>query len=321
MKKQSSTLLPVLCLILAMFLWASAFIALKLAFEHYHPMVIIAGRMVVASLAFLLIMPRFRKIRIRRQDLKMLGFMALCEPCLYFIFEAHALKNTSASQASIITTMLPLLISVASALFLAEKFSLLTLSGLSLAMLGALGLSIGAEASTMAPAPLLGNFYEFLAMLCATGYTIAIKRLTSHYPPLFLTAIQAWIGALFFLPMLLLPGVTFPKTLVLVPAAAIIYMGLAVTFVAYAAYNYALSAMDAGKASIYVNLIPLFTVLLGWLFFKESLNSFQYLAGFILFLGVAISQGFWLPRTRLGDRPEETVSPLGEAPRLEQHGT
>ena len=134
MKEHNSHLLPSLCLVLAMFLWASSFIALKLAFVDYHPMVVIFGRMAVASLAFLFLLPRFRNIRIRRQDWKLLGFMALCEPCLYFIFEALALKNTSASQASVITTMLPLLISVASALFLAEKFSMQSLTGLSLAM-------------------------------------------------------------------------------------------------------------------------------------------------------------------------------------------
>jgi drug/metabolite transporter (DMT)-like permease len=296
MKEHNSHLLPALCLVLAMFLWASSFIALKLAFVDYHPMVVIFGRMAVASLAFLFLLPRFRKIRIRRQDWKLLGFMALCEPCLYFIFEALALKNTSASQASVITTMLPLLISVASALFLAEKFSVQNLIGLCLAMAGGIGLSLGGEINAAAPAPLLGNFYEFLAMVCATAYTIAIKRLTSRYSPLFLTAVQAWIGALFFGPMLLLPEVPVPDTLLLIPTAAILYLGLAVTIFAYGMYNYALSLMDAGKAAIYVNLIPLFTMLLGWLIFQESFTLFQYCAGLIIFFGVGLSQNFWMKK-------------------------
>jgi drug/metabolite transporter (DMT)-like permease len=293
-KRSYSQILPVLCLLLAMFLWASSFIALKLAFVDYHPMVVIAGRMLVASVAFFFLLPRFKNIRIRHQDFKLMGFMALCEPCLYFIFEALALKNTSASQASMITTMLPLLVSVASALFLAEKFSVQKMTGLGLAMVGALGLSIGGDISAQAPAPLLGNFYEFLAMVCATAYTIAIKKLTSRYSPLFLTAVQAWVGALFFLPMLLLPAVPVPDTFILVPTVAIIYLGLAVTIVAYGSYNYALSAMDAGKASIYVNLIPLFTLLLGWVIFKESFTLFQYFSGFVIFFGVGLSQRFWL---------------------------
>ena len=60
MTKSNSQILPALCLLLAMFLWGSSFIALKLAFVDYHPMVVIAGRMLVASLAFLFILPRFK---------------------------------------------------------------------------------------------------------------------------------------------------------------------------------------------------------------------------------------------------------------------
>jgi drug/metabolite transporter (DMT)-like permease len=94
--------------------------------------------------------------------------------------------------------------------------------------------------------------------------------------------------------MLLLPQVPVPDTLILTPTIAIIYLGLAVTILAYGAYNYALSAMDAGKASMYINLIPLFTMLLSWILFKESFTLFQYIAGFVIFFGVGLSQGFWV---------------------------
>ena len=41
---------PYICLVLAMILWASTFVALKLAFRIYDPMVVIFGRMIVASI-------------------------------------------------------------------------------------------------------------------------------------------------------------------------------------------------------------------------------------------------------------------------------
>ena len=42
--------LPVICLVTAMLLWASSFIALKIAFKSYSPMIVIWGRMLVGSL-------------------------------------------------------------------------------------------------------------------------------------------------------------------------------------------------------------------------------------------------------------------------------
>ena len=82
----------------AALLWASSFIALKMAFCAYDPMVVIFGRMAIASVCFLFFIGRFRRIEYRPGDLKWLAFMAFCEPCLYFIFEAMALKNTQIAE-------------------------------------------------------------------------------------------------------------------------------------------------------------------------------------------------------------------------------
>ncbi len=293
MGQHPSPLLPLASLILAMFLWGSSFVAMKLAMQEYHPLVIIFGRMAVASLAFLFFLPRFQRIRIRRQDWHLFALMAMSEPCLYFLFEALALQNTSAAQASLITTMLPLLITIASVFFLGERASKQTLLGLFLAMGGAILLSLGGAPTHLAPAPLLGNSYEFMSMLCATVYTITIKRLTAFYPALFLTAIQAWIGALFFAPLLALPQVPLPHSLLLIPVAAIFYLGLAVTLIAYSLYNFALAHMEASKSSIFITLIPLFTLLLSRFLFQESFTALQYLGSCTIFLGVIISQDRW----------------------------
>lgn len=261
-------------------------------------MVVIFGRMVVASLAFLCFLPRFQTIRIRRQDWPLLVVMAVSEPCLYFFFEALALQKTSAAQASLITTMLPLLITIASVHFLGERASRQTVTGLFLAMGGAIILSLGGEVSQQAPAPILGNFYEFMSMICATVYTITIKRLTIHYPALFLTAIQAWIGALFFAPFLMLPQVPLPHSFLLVPLSAILYLGLAVTLVAYSLYNFALAHMEASKSSIFITLIPLFTLLLSRILLQESFTLVQYIGGFTLFSGVIVSQDYFYPSVK-----------------------
>ncbi len=295
---QRSQLLPSLCLILAMFLWGSSFVAMKLAFQDYHPMVVIFGRMAVASLAFLCFLPRFRQIRIRRQDRYLLAIMAVSEPCLYFFFEAMALQKTSAAQASIITTMLPLLITIGSVFFLGERSSKQALIGLFLAMGGAILLSLSGAVNEQAPAPLLGNFYEFMSMICATVYTLTVKRLTAFYPALFLTAIQTWIGAFFFAPFLLLPQVPLPNSFLLVPISAIFYLGLAVTLAAYGLYNFSLTHMEASKSSIFITLIPLFTLLLSRSVLHESFTLGQYLGGFTIFVGVMVSQNFFYPANK-----------------------
>jgi len=288
--EETRRLLPVFSLILAMLLWASSFVALKLAFRGFHPMQVIFGRMFIASLCFAIFIPSFRKINWRRQDLKYLLIMAGCEPCLYFLFEAKALELTSASQASMITAMLPLLVAILAWRLLKEHISRRTMVGFSLAILGACWLSLASDTSADAPNPLLGNFCEFLAMVCAAGYTVSLKHLTSNYPPLFLTAFQAFIGSLFFFPFLLLPDVGFTASWETGPLLAVLYLGTFITFGAYGCYNYSLSRIPASKAAGYVNLIPVFGVILGMIVLGETLNPAQWLACGLVFGGLWLSR-------------------------------
>ena len=273
-----------------MILWSSSFIALKIAFQGYHPMIVILGRMVVGSICFLAFYAQLRKTRIKREDLKYLLFMAVCEPCIYFIFEAKALELTSASQAGMITAMLPLMVALGATIFLKERIARQTLVGFMIAIAGACWLSLAGEKSASAPNPLLGNFLEFMAMVAATGYTVSLKHLSTRYSALFLTAFQAWVGALFFSLFLLHPDIALPRNWYPTPALAVIYLGSFVTLGAYLLYNYGVSKIPASQASAFVNLIPVFAVVLGFLILGERFTPIQFVASALVLLGVFISQ-------------------------------
>jgi len=283
-------LLPIFSLLGAMVLWASSFIALKLAFISYDPMVVIFGRMITASIVFALGAGAFKWNSLRREDLKLLGFMVVCEPCLYFLFEASAIENTAASQAGMITAVLPLMVAIAAGIYLKEVVTGRTIAGFLVAIMGACLLSLGADVNNSAPNPVLGNFYEFLAMVCATGYTISLKRLSLRYDPFFLTALQAFAGSIFYLPFLFLPTTALPSRFVIVPALSIVYLGIFVTMGAYGLYNYAVSKVPASQASAFVNLIPVFTVILGRVILDEHFTAIQYIASAIVIAGVFMSQ-------------------------------
>lgn len=282
-------LVAMICLAVAMALWGSSFIALKFAFSELPPMWVIFGRMALGSLVFLCAWRWRGRLEYRAGDWKYLLALTACEPCLYFIFEALALQHTSAAQAGMITALLPLLVAMGAYAFLHERISRTTLAGFLLAVVGAVWLSLAGEAAAGAPAPLLGNFYEFLAMLCATGYTLLLKHLSGRYSAFILTAMQAFIGSLFFLPLALATE-PLPSNFSPLGIGAVIYLGLVVTVGAYGLYNYGVSSLPASQASGFTNLIPVFTLIFAALLLGESLSALQYLAAGLVFVGVALSQ-------------------------------
>lgn len=284
-------MLPQLALIGAMFLWASSFIALKIAFRAYDPMFVIFGRMFVASLCLLGLVYRFRRtVHYQKGDYKLILFMAFCEPCLYFLFEAHAIVYTTAAQAGMITAILPILVMIAASLVLKEKTSPQGWAGAVIAVGGVCWLTLESSPTENAPNPVLGNFLEFLAMVCATGYMVTMRYLTTRYSPFFLTAVQAFVGCVFYFPLLFLPSTELPSQFDVSSGLAIFYLGAAITLGAYGLYNYALKYISASRSAIYVNLIPIISVFLAWLILDEILVRNQLYAATVIMFGVWLTQ-------------------------------
>jgi len=290
MSEPLSRLLPALSLTGGVFIWASSFPAAKVILTAFDPMVMVFARMAIACCCIAPFWHRLRGQPFRRSDWKYLLFMALCEPCLYFLFEAHALVHTSASQAGMIAALLPLMVTAGAFMFLGERVTARTMAGFAMAISGAAWLSLAGEATDQAPNPLLGNILEFLAMAMASGYMVTLRHLTRSYSPHFLTCFQAVMGFVFFLPMLALPSTQLPTQFPLLPTLGLVYMGTFVTLGAYGMYNYGASKLPASQASVFINLIPVFAVALGWTLLGERLNAQQIAASVLVLAGVFMSQ-------------------------------
>ncbi len=283
-------LLGLFSIIFAMFIWGSSFIALKSAMADLGEFTVIFLRMLIASFCFLYFIKGFLKYEFTKDDIKYILLLALFEPCLYFIFEAKALLYTSASQAGMITSLMPLITAMCAGYFLKEIVSRQLIFGSLIAMIGAVWLSVQGTTTVSAPDPMLGNFLELCAMVCAAGYTIVARYLVDKYSALFITAIQAFIGAIFFFPFFIYEY--FTKTMVFTTEAMgwVLYLGVVVTLGGYGLYNFALTKIEASKAAMFVNLIPIFTLILAFLILGEELSTQELIASLTILSGVILSQ-------------------------------
>lgn len=275
----------------AMFLWSGTFIAMKLVLAVYHPAFMSFVRMLVSTALLLPFFPSWmRKTPYSWGDWRIIALLVFSEPCLYFVFEGYALRHTTASQAGVITALLPLLVGVSAFFFLKERLPTRTWFGFFLAVGGVIILTLSGENSEAAPNALLGNTLEFFAMLMACVYTLCVRKLVG-YPPFFITAMQALAGAVFFAAMLLLLQVPLPDVMpsmtVLLSLAFLCFS----TIVAYGLYNFGIARLSAGQAAAWINLIPAITLAMGIVLLGERLAFVQGLAIIPILVGVLLSQG------------------------------
>ncbi len=286
-----------------MFVWGSSFIALKSAMADLGEFTVIFLRMLVASLCFIYFIKGFLKYKFTKSDIKYILLLAAFEPCLYFIFEAKALLYTSASQAGMITSLMPLITAMAAGYFLKEIISKQLIFGSLIAMIGVVWLSVQATTTASAPNPMLGNFLELCAMVCAAGYTIVARYLSEKFSALFITAIQAFIGAIFFLPFFIYEYATRDMTFSVEAVSWVVYLGVVVTLGGYGLYNFALTKIEASKAAMFVNLIPVFTLILAFLILGEQFTVQGLIASATIMSGVILSQ---IPVKKLKRRRKKT---------------
>ena len=273
-----------------MFIWGSSFIALKSAIGPLGEYTVIFLRMLVASLVFMFFIKSFLKYNFTKSDIKYILLLAVFEPCLYFIFEAKAIQLTTASQAGMITSLMPVITAMLAGLFLKEIISRQLILGSLIALAAAVTLSLQASSSEVAPNPVLGNFLELLAMVCGAGYTIVARYLSKKFSALFITAIQAFIGAIFFFPFFVYEYFTMDLNFTVEAVSWTVYLGLVVTLGGYGLYNFALTKIEASKAAMFIYLIPIFTMILAFLILGEKLTAFELLLSGVILLGVVISE-------------------------------
>ncbi|BEV73810.1 MULTISPECIES: DMT family transporter [unclassified Paludibacterium] len=283
--------MPYVVLLLSMLLWASTFIAVKYIFLSFDPVFVLFARMAIAMLCLLPLLGVLRvSLRVRREDWRSLLLLGLCQPCLYFLFESAALKLTSASQASVLAALIPVLATLSAWLWLREPQRAGSWAGVVISTMGALALTLASPASANAPNPLLGNFLELLAVLCGVGYMLLLKRLAARYAPLTIIFIQTMIGLLWFGFGLLTPWGTWPTAWPFWPCVWLVYLGAVVTLGAFALYTWAISRVPVAHAAVFTNLIPLFSMALAFMLLDERLTRLQWLACLAILLGVWLGQ-------------------------------
>ena len=296
--KDHNSLRTYLALSGAMVFWGMSFVATKMALESFSTFTLIFTRFALASCFFgLLILRRGLPDFDRSAHAKLL-LVALFEPGLYFIFETIGLQYTSAPKAALIIATIPIVVLICASLFLGERTSLVKLIGIGASCVG-IGVLIAGDPhfNWTLGGPILGDLMIFGAVLSAAFYMVFARDLGKKYTAVEITSVQVIYGALLYLPAFLWELPKFQWSAVSGSAlAALVYLTLFATIIAFLCYNYALTMIPASRAAVFINGIPVVTAIGAWILLGETLTWIQGLGGLMVLSAVYVSN---LPRLQV----------------------
>ena len=200
----------------------------------------------------------------------------------------HGMKDTSAINGSLIMALCPVIITAFSVL-LGEKFSYQQAIGL---VLGVLGVVIVISQGSLSVLTQLsfqkGDIWVLLAAVCWALYSTIPKRFIHNLPPLQITVATVSMASII---LSLFAQSTQGDMLHSVPwsvAASIAAMGLFGSGIAYLWWNDAVRSVGAGTVSIFMNLVPIYTALIGFMI-GQPLTMVHVIGTVFVLVGVSLT--------------------------------
>jgi drug/metabolite transporter (DMT)-like permease len=268
--------------------WGLSFVSSKTILNSgVPPMTMVCIRFVIATVILNLFLRRFDPTaRLRRKDLLPLALSGLFGVTIYFFFESRGIKLTSASHASLIIAVIPVVTVLAETVLFRTRISVLAGLGIALSVVGVVFV-VNRPGSGAGSVSLLGDLFMFGACISWVVYIILSKNLHKRLSEIAITAYQSLFGTAFLVPLALLEMHQWVP-ITLAAGLNLVYLAVFCSALSNFLYVYALSALGPISVSPYVNLIPVVGVLGGVLLLGETLVWTQVVGGVIILCGVLL---------------------------------
>jgi drug/metabolite transporter (DMT)-like permease len=274
-------------LVLATLLWSGNYIAGRYLASVMPAFFLNGLRWLFSALLFSLV-ARAKKAPIPlRQEAPLLLMLGLLGMFFFSSLTYLGLRSVPAAQAGMISGLIPISILLFSAVLLGERPTGSGWVGVLLAVLG-VGILMSGQMSHLA-VPSIGDWELIGAALSWGAYTALGRRYRTRMSALSMTAGAAIYGAVpsLIVGLISLRGATLHFT----PVAwlALVYVGTAASVLAYWSWNQGVMILGAARSAPFINLLPVFTVILGILLLHESVSGQEMVGGAVTLIGAFLS--------------------------------
>tara|TARA_B110000014_G_C20075958_1_gene561615 strand:- start:269 stop:1138 length:870 start_codon:yes stop_codon:yes gene_type:complete len=275
-------------------IWGSAFLSIKLAVNTINPISVVSSRLIIGSLVLLI----YFKIKGNRfnYDFKTYSNIFLCALVGNFIpfyLISWSEIYIPSNLAGLLLSIAPIFAIVLSHFFTKDdKFNLLKLFGVFIGLIGTIFL-IGIEDILYSIEENFNVLIPKLAvMLAALGYVISsiIAYNLKNINTLSLTTMTTLFAAIISIPFTIIYEINNYSLPSFNSIVAVIYLGIMPTALAFLLRFYLINKAGPVFLSYVAYLIPIFSIMWGYLFLNEIIKSEQLIAIIFIFIGIYIGQ-------------------------------
>lgn len=276
-------------LFLITMVWGINPIVIKLGLSYMHPIRYNIVRLIIAAITsfiFLIILRKYKKLD--RKDIKKILLVSIGGFFVFQWFYTVGISKTTAGNTSIIMGTLPLVVMTINHVFGIKKAKKSQYFGVMISFFGMVLVIIGTGKIGMHFQNVTGCIYIFIACIGYAIYTVFSKPLSSKYSTYQIISYAIILSTLL---MVLLPPYSKIGSIRInyVLAFSLLFSGILGVCIGNFIWVWCIGKTDSNRVAVYNNLTPVFSVIGGIIFLKESFTYVQFIGTIIILIGLYIS--------------------------------
>ncbi|ANG61982.1 hypothetical protein A8C75_05430 [Marinobacterium aestuarii] len=282
-----------LLLVFTVLFWVGNSVMARAIHLEFPPVSLAASRWTLAMLILLpFVLPRIRRewpvIRANWPIILLLSILGVsCFNTLIYT----GLQTTTATNTTLMHSMIPVLILIISRVFLHHAVSGRQWVGVTLSMCGVLVLLSQASIETLLSLEFnRGDLWIFAAVADWALYSVLLRYKPAELSGMSFLGITITLGALvLWLPALLELSQGRMPELSLHTGATVLYMAIFPSILAYMCWNRGVAELGAPVAGLFIHLMPLFGLLMSVIFLGEQVQAFHFIGIALIFGGIFLA--------------------------------
>lgn len=279
-------------LLLATFFWALGLIVGKFCSAEMPPMTLTCIRYLLAGIGMGIVhFIKEKDFLVEKNDISYIFSLAFLGIVLNGVLFFKGIALTSPINTSIISSTTPAIVYTIGALFLKEKIKLNNIISILFSVLGILLLLTNGKISSIVSIKFnKGDLIILGAIISNALYIIGSKKVLKKYSSTKILTYLFLFTSLILFPFLYLEkDLYILRNISLKAILSLTYMGVFSSLVAFLLQQQGIKKIGPAKASIYTNLIPIYSIILSAVILKEKISFIQIISMILVLLAISIN--------------------------------
>jgi drug/metabolite transporter (DMT)-like permease len=279
-------------MIIAVLFFAGAFIAGKFSIAEFPVFSLVFFRFLIATVVIFCIMIVVEKDwKIKKEEVPLFLTLGAIGMLGYHVLFFLSLKYTTATNSSLIGATNPLVTAILVTIVFKERLKSKNIFSILIALFGVILIITNGDINVLLNLKVNhGDLLMFTAVFLLVIYAMISKKALKKHSPIKITSY-----AFLFCVILLIPFVIMEKPMEFLPKVSfngwmsVIYMAICSSVVGYLIQQISLKRIGVSKTSLYMNLVPVVSMILAYFMLGESIGIIKILAAACIITGVIIN--------------------------------